>query len=880
MEDVIQWADAIRALPSKPGDGQDDAAFGVERYDAAVPHLELLRDLFAEARAAKNLFPDHINEYKAGQAILNSAGPVQLRVLMMAFAIYDSHERFLEAQNFTSSNMRAMQETFDLGLLIKDMLKRKVEWCEQSLVFVWGVAGVEEASIAMRLITSTLRWAKSQKHFPVALRDVIKTYQKTHAQIDFFRYGTPSEDQKLAKRLEELLSLSDTAVQSQVKIALPACDAWTEAFHNTKQPHAPIWNELFKIWASRTSAKPSQAKLKKVDALFKKYGTSLFLETMQVVFASIGKPASEQSQARPRRHDYHYFAPYREPTLLHDDHAHKLRGLIWSFARLDVPAHLRLIGDVADRSYQKVRGFGTRSVKLGNACVWLLSEYGGLEGVGEVNRLLGRAKNATVRRYIERTLIHAAESQGISRDELDDLAVPLLGLTGIGTRDQAFGTYVANLSIKSSTSTELVWQTPTGKTQKTVPKAVKDEYPDAVKALKTDAKSLGKAVQGQRERLERAMLYPRVWAYRQWKERMLDHPLMGWLSRRLIWSVRDKDNAIVAAAWHDGQLVTSDDRPAKEVVKFGKQTELGLWHPIDATQDTVCAWRDWMMRHEVTQPFKQAYREVYLLTDAERQSRVYSNRYAAHIIRQHQFTALCQARGWSYQLMGNWDCDSTPTLKIPGWDLLAEFWINHPGDGEVSEHGIFMLMATDQVLFFDAPHSEPIHSDGECQPIALDQVPPRVFSEVMRDVDLFVGVASVGNDPNWQDGGPDGLYRDYWHTYSFGDLGATAQTRRDILERLVPRLKIADRCSFEEKFLVVRGDKRTYKIHLGSSNILMAPNDQYLCIVPGRGDAKVAGDVFLPFEGDQRLAVILSKAMMLAADTKITDPTILSQIRA
>ena len=36
--------------------------------------------------------------------------------------------------------------------------------------------------------------------------------------------------------------------------------------------------------------------------------------------------------------------------------------------------------------------------------------------------------------------------------------------------------------------------------------------------------------------------------------------------------------------------------------------------------------------------------------------------------------------------------------------------------------------------------------------------------------------------------------------------------------------------------------------------------------------------VFLPFEGDKTLAVILSKAFLLAADTKITDETILSQI--
>jgi hypothetical protein len=34
----------------------------------------------------------------------------------------------------------------------------------------------------------------------------------------------------------------------------------------------------------------------------------------------------------------------------------------------------------------------------------------------------------------------------------------------------------------------------------------------------------------------------------------------------------------------------------------------------------------------------------------------------------------------------------------------------------------------------------------------------------------------------------------------------------------------------------------------------------------------------LPFEGDNVLSIILSKAFLLAADDKITDPTILRQI--
>jgi hypothetical protein len=35
----------------------------------------------------------------------------------------------------------------------------------------------------------------------------------------------------------------------------------------------------------------------------------------------------------------------------------------------------------------------------------------------------------------------------------------------------------------------------------------------------------------------------------------------------------------------------------------------------------------------------------------------------------------------------------------------------------------------------------------------------------------------------------------------------------------------------------------------------------------------------LPFEGDEVLSAILSKALLLAADDKITDPTILRQLQ-
>jgi hypothetical protein len=100
---------------------------------------------------------------------------------------------------------------------------------------------------------------------------------------------------------------------------------------------------------------------------------------------------------------------------------------------------------------------------------------------------------------------------------------------------------------------------------------------------------------------------------------------------------------------------------------------------------------------------------------------------------------------------------------------------------------------------------------GTAEPLPLEEIPLLVFSEIMRDVDMFVGVASVGNDPTWMDGGGGARYQDYWHSYSFGELTESSRTRRQVLETLVPRLKIAERCRLTDKFLI--GAQRSILVH-------------------------------------------------------------------
>jgi hypothetical protein len=266
-------------------------------------------------------------------------------------------------------------------------------------------------------------------------------------------------------------------------------------------------------------------------------------------------------------------------------------------------------------------------------------------------------------------------------------------------------------------------------------------------------------------------------------------------------------------------------------------------------------------------------------------------------LRQHQFNALCGARHWKNKLRLMVDDEYPPASReLLPWGIRAEFWIEGVGDAygqDTNEAGTYLRLASDQVRFYRtgaAPNSAHAGGGGyrvrafgpgadeANEPLRMDEVPTLVFSEIMRDVDLFVGVGSIGNDPAWQDGGRETRYGEYWQNYSFGELSATAISRRETLERLIPRLKIANKCVLSDRFLLVQGTRRRYKIHLGSGNILMEPNDQYLCIVPDAKARAGTPQVYLPFEGDATLSIILSKAFLLADDKTIKDPVILRQL--
>ncbi|MGP4050002.1 DUF4132 domain-containing protein [Streptomyces sp. 2A115] len=545
---------------------------------------------------------------------------------------------------------------------------------------------------------------------------------------------------------------------------------------------------------------------------------------------------------------YHY--------VVHQNDGDLARGVVWAAALTGGPAAVPHLGALALRTGGRGTGV-SQDLKLAGAAINALAETGDPASLEALWRLRSRIKHRALRKQLDTALVTAAGRQGITAGQLIERSVPDHGLAPDGSLERELGGHRVRVAIEEAATVRLTFTRPDGGMSRTAPAAVKDGFPDELQELKALAKEVRGTLSGERARVEALMSAGREWPYDEWCRYYRDHPVTGVLVRGLIWELQNTEDA--DAEW---RAVAPMAEPP------GRPDRVRLWHPIRASTDDVRAWRERLVVERLRQPFKQAFREIYLLTPAEEETGVYSNRFAAHIVHYLQLYALFKERGWQANFLGRHDggYDGEARAEFGEGEWRACFHHEPATDddgGYAPEHA-----ATDQVRFE--------RRDGRrWREVPLAQVPPLVFSEAMRDVDLFVGVTSIAADPDWTDRGED-RYAAYWRTATFGALTASAGVRREVLERILPRLKIAGRCSLDGRFLIVRGDLRTYKIHLGSANILMEPDDAYLCIVPSRG--KGDGKVFLPFE-DERLSLILSKAFLLAADTKITDETILRQIK-
>ncbi|MBN2499321.1 MAG: DUF4132 domain-containing protein [Anaerolineales bacterium] len=264
---------------------------------------------------------------------------------------------------------------------------------------------------------------------------------------------------------------------------------------------------------------------------------------------------------------------------------------------------------------------------------------------------------------------------------------------------------------------------------------------------------------------------------------------------------------------------------------------LRIAHPFDLMQSG--SWRQWQekcFREERIQPFKQIFRELYVLVEDEKHDQTTSKRYAGQQVQTRQAAGLLKSRLWAAD-----DYAVHKTFHKVGITANVGLFIGWGTPAEIEGQSVETVWFTKKGLIGSMP---------------LDDVPPIIFSEVMRDLDLVVSVAHAGGvDPE-------------------ASL-STVEMRSALIIEMLKWMKI-DNVELKAQWAIIKGKRADYNVHLGSGNVHLHPGGA-LCVVPVHSQHR--GRLFLPFaDNDPKTAEVVSKVLLFANDKEIKDPTILQQL--
>jgi hypothetical protein len=268
-------------------------------------------------------------------------------------------------------------------------------------------------------------------------------------------------------------------------------------------------------------------------------------------------------------------------------------------------------------------------------------------------------------------------------------------------------------------------------------------------------------------------------------------------------------------------------------------------HPLLLAENRLLAdWQAEIVRRQIVQPFKQVFREQYVLTPAELSATFVSARLAGRQMRGRQAMAVLANLGWII--------DSDGTVRKPFYThgFAAHFEAGAYYDRSDDQDD----RATTGALTF-WPLGFDGYRAGQEHRLPLAQIRPLIFSEVLRDLDTVTVIAHQSDE--------------------HGTSQEVLRQRGELVRATAAALGLAQ-VHVDEPYVFVHGMRAEYRIHLATGAIYLE-SGQYLCIVSNPKERKA---IYLPFEdgGEPISSEIISKVLLLANDTGIADATILAQI--
>ena len=370
-----------------------------------------------------------------------------------------------------------------------------------------------------------------------------------------------------------------------------------------------------------------------------------------------------------------------------------------------------------------------------------------------------------------------------------------------------------------------------GKALKSLPTKIKTEK--YIEEIKEVHKNLKEQYSRSRKMLEQSM-EDGVEFYAYEIKTLSTNPVVAPLIKDLVFKV---DN--ILGYYEDNRLVGFDKKSKKATLidDIDKDVLLTIAHPFDLFNSKQWPlYQQDILGREVKQAFKQVFRELYIKTKDELKMDK-SRRYADHQIQPSKTVALLKTRRWVVD-----DYEGLQKVYYKE-NIIAKMYAmtDWYSPAEVEAPTI------EDIVFYDRKTFEPL---------TIKDIPDLVFSEVMRDIDLVVSVAHVGDvDPEASQ--------------------STIEMRRAIVEFNVKLFKLKN-VVFTESHALIKGTRAEYSIHLGSG-VIHQKAGATIEVLPVHSQHR--GRIFLPFiDEDPKTAEIMSKVLLFAQDEKIKDIFILEQI--
>ena len=251
----------------------------------------------------------------------------------------------------------------------------------------------------------------------------------------------------------------------------------------------------------------------------------------------------------------------------------------------------------------------------------VLAQIGTDIALMQLNGIAQKLKFKGLREKAREKIAQIAEQRELTVAELEDRLAPDLGLDERGSMLLDFGPRQFTVSFDESLKPFI--RDTQGKRFKDLPRPNKSDdaelSADAVnryKALKKDARAV--AAQ-QVQRLESAMCQQRRWTHEQFRQFLVEHPLVGHLTRRLVWATYDADKQLTHCfrVAEDNTYSTADD---DEFQLPDNTVQIGLPHRLEISEQDIVDFGQLFTDYELLPPFSQLDRSCHALTEAEREA--------------------------------------------------------------------------------------------------------------------------------------------------------------------------------------------------------------------------------------------------------------------